>query len=90
MKADATAEKRPACSFVSEMHGVLTAATHEYEGGVEVIVILLVKVLVVFVRLLPELFVETRSRVWVLFRESSFDGGSQVIAKPVYNAKFKK
>ena len=69
---------------------MMAVMAHKYEGGVEVIMVLFVKVLVVFVRLLPELFVETRSRVWLLFCESSFDGGGQVIAEPVYDAKFKK
>ena len=85
MKADATAEKRPAYPFISGTRDVLTVTTHEYQGGVEVIVVLFVKVLVVLVRLLPELFVEARSRVWLLLLESHIDRGGQVIAKPVEN-----
>ena len=40
--------------------------------------ILFMKVLVVFVRLFPELFVEACPRVWLLLRKSRFDGGGQV------------
>ena len=42
---------------------MLVGAAHEYQGGIEVIVVFLVNILVVFVRLFPELFVEARSRV---------------------------
>ena len=81
MKADATAEKRPAYPIVSRTRDILAATTHGYQGGVEVIVVSFAKALVVFVRLSPELFVEARSRVWLLLREGRFDGGGQVITK---------
>jgi hypothetical protein len=90
MKADATAEKRPAYPIISGIQDTLTVTTNKYQGGVEVIVVLFVKVLVVFIRLFPESFVEARSRVWLFFREGGLDGGGQVIAKPVYNAKSKR
>ena len=85
MKADVTAEKRPAYPFISGIRDTLPVTTHEYQGGVEVFVVLFVKVLVVFVRLFPELFVEACSRVWLLLRKSGFDGGGQVITKPADN-----
>jgi len=62
-KAAATAEKRPAYLFISGILNMLVGAAHEYQGGIEVIVVFLVNILVVFVRLFPELFVEARSRV---------------------------
>lgn len=82
MKADATAEKRPAYPFVSEICVVLAVKTHKYQGGVEVIAVLFLKSLVIFVGFLPELFVETGSSIWLLLRESHFHCGSQVITKP--------
>ena len=87
MKADATAEKRPACLVYQRNPHMLAGATHKYQGGIEIIVVFYVKVLVVFVRLFSELFVEARLRVWPLLRESRFDRGSQVIAQSMHNMR---
>ena len=87
MKADATAEKRPAYPFLSEIRGVSVEATYKYQGGVEVIVVLLAKVPVVFVGLFFELFVKARSRVWFLLLESRLDRSGQVIAQPTLNVR---
>ena len=40
------------------------------------------KILVVFVRLFLELFVEAGAGVWLLFLESRFDHGGQVFTPP--------
>ena len=84
MKAVATAEKRPAYSLISGIRGGPAGRTHKYQDGIEVIMVLSVKVLVIFVRLFSELFVETRLRFWLLFRQGRFDRGSQVIAKSTH------
>jgi hypothetical protein len=63
MKADATAEKRPVYQSVSQVCDVLGEVTDKYQGGIQVIVILLAKVLVVFIRFLLEPLVKTRSSV---------------------------
>ena len=84
MKAVATAEKRPACSFISGVSSKLAGRTHKYQDGIEVIVILSVKVLVVIVRLSPKLFVEARSRFWFLFGESRLNRGGQVITQSTH------
>ena len=83
MKADATAEKRPAYPFVSGTRDMLTVTTHKYQGGVEVIVVPFAKALVVFVCFFPKLFMKARSGVRLLLLESRFGGCSQVLAKPV-------
>jgi hypothetical protein len=75
MKADATAEKRPVYQSVSRVCDILGKATDKYQGGVQVIVVLFAKVLVVFVRFFLESFVETRSSVLL-----------QVIPQPVDEA----
>ena len=85
MKAVATAEKRPAYSLISKiLLSKLAGRTHKYQDGIEVIVVLSVKVPVVIVRLFSELFVEARLRLWFLFRESRLDRGGQVIAKSTH------
>ena len=81
MKAVATAEKRPAYSFISGIRHKLAGRTHKYQDGIKVIVVLSVKVLVVIVRLFPELFVEARLRFWFLFRECRLDRCGQVTAQ---------
>ena len=87
MNADATAEKRPAYPFLSEIRDISVETTYKYQGGVEVIVVLLVKVPVVFVSLLLESFMKVRSRVWFLLLKSCLDCGGQVIAQPKRNVK---
>ena len=87
MKADATAEKRPAYPFLSEIRDISVETTYKYQGGVEVIVVLLAKVPVVFVSLFFELFVKARSRVWFLLLESRLDRSGQVIAQPTHDVK---
>jgi len=79
MKAVATAEKRPAYLFISGTRNKLAVATHEYQDGVEVVMVFSVKVLVVFVRLFSELFVEAGFRIWLLRCESRFYRGGYVI-----------
>jgi len=50
-------------------------------------VVFLLKILVVFVRLFSELFVETCARLWLLFCESRFDRGGQLSEPPMHNMK---
>ena len=58
--------------------------THKYQGGVEVILVLLVEVSIIFVRLFAELLMETCTRIWLRFllRESGFEGGSKGAVQP--------
>lgn len=63
MKADATAEKRPVYQSVSQVCDILGQATDKYQSGVQVIVVLSAKVLVVFIRFFLETFVEMRSSI---------------------------
>ena len=83
MKADTTAEKRPAYLFISGIRSMLAGGTYKYHGGIEIITVFLVKVPVVFVRHFLELFMEARLRVQLLLCESRFDLGSQVIAQSI-------
>jgi hypothetical protein len=69
MKADATAENKPAYFAISGGSRRLAEQTHEYQGSVEVVVVFLVKVAVVFVRLFSKVLVEACARVRFLFRE---------------------
>jgi hypothetical protein len=69
MKADATAENKPACFAISGSCIRLVGYTHKYQGGVEVVVIFLVKVAVIFVCLLSKMLVEARARIRFLFRK---------------------
>lgn len=87
MKAVATAEKRPACLFISEARNKLAGATHEYQDGIEVVMVFFVKVLVIFVRLFSELFVEAGFGIWLLRRESRFYRGGHVIAPSIHSAR---
>lgn len=74
IKADATAEKRPAWFFIS-------GVTHKYQDGVEVITIFPLEILVTPVRLLLELFVEADAGTWLLFLECRFDRSGQVVTR---------
>ena len=87
MKADATAEKRPAYFIISGSNGIPARGTHKYQGSIEVIVVLFLKISIVVVRLLSEPLVEACARVWLLLRESRFDHGDQIIVPPMTNVK---
>jgi len=87
IKADATAEKRPAWLFISRSFNVPAGATYEYQGGIEVIVIFLLEIPVVFIRLFSELFVEACARLWLLLCKSRFDCGGQLFEPPTDDVK---
>jgi len=87
MKAVATAEKRPAYLFISGTRNKLAVATHEYQDGIEVVMVFFVKVLVVFVRLFSELFVEAGLGIWLLWRESRFYRVGHVIAPSIHSVR---
>ena len=67
MKAEVTAENRPACDSSQHTHIRETRNTHEDQRRVEVLVISLVEFLVVFLSDLAVVFVESGSK---LFRSS--------------------
>ena len=69
MKAEATAENRPAYLVISGNQDGLLKSTHEYQGCVEVVVVFLVKITIIFVHLFPELVMEPRAWIWFLFGE---------------------
>jgi len=66
---------------------MLVGGTYKYQGGIEVIMIFLLEILVVFVRLFSELFVEACARIWLLLCESRFDCGGQLFEPPICNVR---
>jgi len=69
MKAEATAENRPAYLVISGGQDSLLGPTHKYQGRVEVVVVFLVKITIIFVDLFPELLMESCAWVWLLLGE---------------------
>ena len=60
MKAEVTAENRPACDASDHVRTWRIHGTHEDEGGVQVFVILLHELLVVLLSLLAVVLVESK------------------------------
>ena len=65
MKAEVTAENRPACDLSQHMYTRETYKTHEYQGRVEVLVISLVELLVVFFGYLAVVFIEPSPKLFL-------------------------
>ena len=74
MKAEVTAENKPACGPNERVWIRRTYGTHEDEGGVKILLILLHELLIVLVSLLAVVPIEFRS--WILL------GGRQVCQLP--------
>ena len=89
MKADVTAENRPACSKRRVHTDVVVCGqnAHKYQRGVQIFVVSLDKVVIVVVRRALELIVEldggviccpeTRKEAWQYFEHSFLHAGNQ-------------
>ena len=65
MKAEVTAENRPACDLSQDISIRETLKTHEYQGCVEVLIVFLVEFLVVFLGHLTVVFVEPGAKLFL-------------------------
>ena len=74
---NADAEKRPALVTIRKRKGYEARLTHEYQGSIEVVVVLLVEVSVILVGLFAELFVEARIGFLFLLPNIRFEGTGQ-------------
>lgn len=83
IKADTTAENRPAYLIISRNQDIVFRATYEYQSCVEVVVVLLVKITIVFVRLFSKLLMESRAWILFLLRGGRFQSGCHGLAQPV-------
>ena len=69
MKAEVTAENKPACGPNERVWIRRTYGTHEDEGGVKILLILLHELLIVLVSLLAVVPIEFRPRIFVIGRQ---------------------
>ena len=70
MKAEVTAEKRPACDLGEYMWTWGKYETHEDEGGIKILLILLHEFLVILLSLLMVVAIEFRSRILLSGRQA--------------------
>jgi len=63
MKAEATAENRPACNPSQFGRVQAIRKTHEYQGRVQILVVSLNEIIVILLGLLPVIFVESKAIV---------------------------
>ena len=66
MKAEATAENRPACDTNQHTCAVMMCATYEYQGHIQIVLIFLPKFLIAVLRLLVVVFVEFFAKIFML------------------------
>ena len=83
MKADATAENRPAYLVIGGDQDALFGPTHEYQARIEVIVVFLMEIAIVLVRLFSELFMKPCAWILFLLDEIQFQSCCHSLKQPI-------